>query len=52
VETFQLRLLKAKGFPASDVPNCEGSVSFMADTLSDEPGDIRSYYTIAGGVVF
>jgi hypothetical protein len=28
------------------------AVSFMADTLSDEPGDIRSYYTIAGGVVF
>src|SRR5437879_7425473 len=26
VETFRLRLLKAKGFPASDVPNCEGSV--------------------------
>src|SRR6266700_2038910 len=26
VETFGLPLLKAKGFPASDVPNCEGWV--------------------------
>src|SRR5713226_4065549 len=27
VETFGLPLLKAKGFPASDVPNCEGWVT-------------------------
>ena len=34
VETFEVPLLKTKGIPASDLPNCEGDVAWSAGSKS------------------
>jgi hypothetical protein len=46
VETFGLPLLKAKAFPESDVPNCEGWAN--ADRLNAEAMDAIEYQGLPG----